>query len=307
MQAKPIPNPRTEYGVIKRYLHVLALLQNKKDPQNWNGSTLADMLSLDEADSTLSDKTVREYISEYLEKEMGIDITRIKGGRRTELTTDLEGELLQKLAMLYATFVVHDSSREFILKNFIVKHPFDCLWILARIYFASLEKRKIRFNYTTNTGYKITNALFHPYHIFLRNNNLYLYGKIHSEPSPWLFILNRIENLTITDEFFNEDIPLANEVFKDSLGSFIGKKYQITLRFTNQVFHQIEELLAVLEPKFEKLDSNNWLAHFAVSDDTYLCKQLLLYGAQVEIIEPSELRATMIGMLKESLEVYEPH
>ena len=304
VKQKNIPNPHTEYGVIKRYLHVLALLQNNKDPQNWNGTTLADLLSKDETEGPLTDKTVREYISEYLEKDLGIEIDRIKGRRHTELAADLEGEFLVKLASIYASFVIHDSSRDIVIKNFIRKHPLDGLWMMARIYFASLERKRIRFNYTTNSNYKITNALFHPYHLVLRNNNLYLYGKIHGEPSPWLLILNRLTDLKVTEELFDEEPPSIDEVFRDTLGSFIGKKYHVRLRIGDSIIQQVEQFLSILEPKIERVDPATWEARFTMTDDTYLCKQLLLYGKNAEILEPPDLREKMIAMLRESMAVY---
>lgn len=306
MKQKQIPNPRTEYGVIKRYLHVLALLQNGDDPEKWNGTTLAALLSRDEDESELSDKTVREYITEYLEKELGIEVDRVKGGRRVRLAEDLGEELQLKLASLYAAFVIHDSSRDIVLKNFLKKHPLDGLWLMARLYFAALEKRIITFDYVTNSGYKITKAVFHPYHLVLRNNNLYLYGKIRGEKEPWLFILNRLTNLAITGETFDETPPTIDEAFKDTLGSFIGKKYNVLLRFDAKILNPVEQFLAVLEPEMKKVDDTTWEARFTMSDDTYLCKQLFLYGKSAEILEPAELREKMTAMLTESMAVYAP-
>ena len=48
----------------------------------------------------------------------------------------------------------------------------------------------------------------------------------------------------------------------------------------------------------------HYLASFTVSDDMFLCKQLFMYGRDVEIVAPPELRKTMVRMLKESRSVY---
>jgi len=299
------PNPRTEYGVIKRYLHVLALLQNDNDPQNWNGSTLADTLSLDESEMVLSDKTVREYISEYLEKELGIEVDRIRGGRRTQLAAELDEVILEKLSSLYAGFIVHDSSRDIVIRSFIRSHPIDALWMLARLYFAALEKKRVRFNYVTNTGYKIKEADFHPYHLVMRNNNLYLFGRVHGLDKPWLVILNRVSDLRVTNDRYEEEPPSVDEVFKDSLGSFIGKKYSVVLRFKEAVLNPMEQFLSILEPEVSKVSDGIWEARFDVADDLYLCKQLFMYGSNAEIVSPPELREMMVSMLRESMDVYD--
>ena len=299
------PNPRTELGVIKRYLHVLALLQNSNDNRTWNAKTLADLLSQDEPDGGLNDKNIRDYISKYLENELSIDVDRTKGGRVTNLAEDLDEALHEKVALLYSNFVTRDSSREIILRSFLKKHPRDGLWMLARIYFAALEKKRITFDYTTNTGYEIKEAKYHPYHIVFRNNNLYLLGKVKGKTDTWLLILNRIRNLQVTDETFDEDIPDIDIVFNDCLGSFIGKKYDVTLRFKKNIINQLEQFLSILEPQFTDIDTETGEVSFAVSDDFYLCKQLFMYGNAVEIISPPELRSRMITMLQESMSTYE--
>ncbi|HPJ40341.1 MAG TPA: WYL domain-containing protein [Spirochaetota bacterium] len=305
MSTSSFPNPRTELGVIKRYLHVLALLQNSNDNRRWNATTLADLLTKDEPDAVLNDKNIRDYISKYLENELSIDVDRTKGGRVTNLAEDLDEALHEKVALLYSNFVTRDSSREIILRSFLKKHPRDGLWMLARIYFAALEKKRITFDYTTNTGYEIKEAKYHPYHIVFRNNNLYLLGKVKGKTDTWLLILNRIRNLQVTDETFDEDIPDIDIVFNDCLGSFIGKKYDVKLRFKKNIINQLEQFLSILEPQFTDIDEETGEVSFAVSDDFYLCKQLFMYGNAVEIISPPELRSRMITMLQESMSTYE--
>jgi len=176
---------------------------------------------------------------------------------------------------------------------------------MLRIYFAALEKKRITFDYTTNIGYEIKEAKYHPYHIVFRNNNLYLLGKVKGKTDTWLLILNRIRNLQVTDETFDEDIPDIDIVFNDCLGSFIGKKYDVKLRFKKNIINQLEQFLSILEPQFTDIDEETGEVSFAVSDDFYLCKQLFMYGNAVEIISPPELRSRMITMLQESMSTYE--
>ncbi len=303
---KKIPSPRTEFGVIKRYLHVLALLQNNRDPQDWNGNTLADLLSLDEApDSPLADKNIRDVIRKNLKEELGIEIETIKGGRRTELTGELEGDLLKELLNLYSFFVVKDASRDVALGLLARRLPYDALWVLARLYFASLEQRVVEFDYTTNSGYRITRARFHPWHIVYRNNNLYLVGRLAAKEERWLIILNRLENLKILDEHFNDDVPAVEEIFKESLGSWIGEKKEVAIRFHQSIARQVEQFLDVLEPETKEDGDDHLVARFTIADDIYLCKQLFLYGDKAEILEPESLRKTMRKMLEQSLELYQ--
>jgi hypothetical protein len=300
-----IPDPEKKLNIIRRYLHILALLQNNRDPVDWNGSTLAGMLSLDEMDRPLSDKAIRDYINDHLRGELDLPIDMEKGGRRIELSGPIGEEMLGRIAGIYSLFVVSDTSRDDVLKNFIQKHPLDCLWMLGRIYFAKLEQKRIEFDYTTNSGYRLTSCLANPYHMVIRNNNLYLVARLADKKEPWLFIAGRIENLKVTDRRFDEDVPSAGDIFKDALGSFLGEKYRVTLRFEKGLRMVMEQMLGVLEPDIREIaGTDSCTASFTVSDDRYLCKQLFLYGGRVEVLEPKEMRDLMVEMLRDCMSVY---
>ncbi len=301
-----IPDPEKKLNIIRRYLHILALLQNNKDPMDWNGSTLANALSLDEhPGKPLSDKAIRDYINDHLKGELELPIDMEKGARRIELSEPIENSLLDRIISIYSLFVVSDTSRDDVLRSFIKKHPLDCLWILARIYFAKLEKKRIEFDYTSNSGYRLTKCLANPYHLVIRNNNLYLVARLVNKDEPWLFIVSRLENLKVIDQHFNEQIPPIEEIFKDTLGSFIGEKYNVKIRFDKDLRIVMEQILGVLEPDIREVEGTDCCtAAFTVSDDQYLCKQLFLYGNKVEILEPKELRDLMINMLKQSMNNY---
>ncbi len=66
----------------------------------------------------------------------------------------------------------------------------------------------------------------------------------------------------------------------------------------------MEENLSILDPDIRPDGEQHYRAAFTVSDDRFLCKQLFLYGKNVEILEPPELRKTMVQMLKESSSAY---
>jgi len=299
------PKPETQLNVLRRYLHVLALLQNNKDPEDWNGSSLANVISKEESGDPLTDKNVRDYIRKNLEEELGLEIDKKRGSRRTLLAEPPEGKLLRRIASVYADFVVTDTTRELVLERLIQKHPYDCLWMLARIHFAVVERKKIGFKYIPNTARTAFSYTVHPYHMVFRNNNLYLAALNEYNGILSLFIVNKIDNLTVIDESFNEEIPAVSDIFADSLGSFIGKRYNVRIRFTRNVLSMIEQVISILEPDITEIEKDAiYEARFTSADDLYLCKQLFLYGKDVEILEPKELRDTMIRMLEETLAAY---
>ncbi len=297
------PSPETQLNILKRYLHVLALLQN--GDETWNASNLAGILSLDEDPSdTLSDKSIREYIDDYLIKEMGLIVEKKKGAKRISLSIPLDKERMLRIAHVYTSFIINDSGRNIILKNFLRKHPEKGMWLLARIYFACKEKKKITFQYKPHSAKTWKNYLIKPYYLIFRNNNLYLVGGFE-DSREILFIMNKIKNLAITNTLFDNEAQESEVLFKDSLGSYIGKTYKVKIRFDSEILGYLEQILGILEPRFKEIDNGKrFEAAFSVSDDTYLCKQLFAFGNKVEIVEPASLREMMIKLLREGLSVY---
>ena len=106
---RQIPNPETRLNVIKRFLHVIALLQN--DAEQWNATSLADILSLDEGGNILSDKNIRDSIA-YIREKLEIEISTQKGSKRTMLEEELSDEMALQLAVVYASFIISDSTTE---------------------------------------------------------------------------------------------------------------------------------------------------------------------------------------------------
>ncbi len=304
-----IPNPETRLNIVRRYMHVLALLQNTDDTVQWNAGKLADFLSMEEdIDGGLGDHNIRNYIKENLVEEMGFDIQTTKGSRKTVLATPISRPILEKIASVYLSFTATDSSRDLVLKRLIEKHPDDCLWLLARVHFAILQKNRITFKYVKHLASENEpkQYILHPYHIVLRNNNLYLVGRSGNSGKVVLFIFNKIRDLEVLEETYSEDVMTVNEYFKDSLGSFIGTKFRVRLRINRDYFRQVEEMISSLEPEYTEADGGkSVIAEFDASDDTYLCKQMFTFGSNVKILEPESLRETMVNLLKEGLELYQ--
>jgi hypothetical protein len=299
-----IPDPEKKLAVIKRFLHIIALLQNPRDPRPWNGTTLADILSLDEDHAVLSDKNIRDYINKYLVEELKIDVDKARGQHWVELASPIEPDKLESLINIYCLFVARDTSREQVLAQLMKRCPDECLWMLATIYFAARRRRRIECDYTNNQGEE-KRYLLDPYELVLRNNNLYLYCAVPGDERGRLFIVNRIRNLAETDQDSGEPALSVDEAFSGSLGSFIGEKRRVTIRYSRAIAVPIEQALGALDVEERPCARDGWIeSSFFVSDDKFLCKQLFMYGREVEIVGPRELRELMVTMIRESMSVY---
>ncbi len=303
---KQIPKPSTQINVLRRYLHILALLQNNKDPKDWNASSLAALISAEEEhDPGVADKAIRDYIEDHLENELGVKFVKGKGMRRIELSGPLDEGLLRRAANIYSSFVVADSTREMILSALIKRHRYDALWILARIHFAIVTRNLVQFDYMPHRKKKAYTYQVNPYHLVFRDNNLYLVGRSNYRDGTSPFIVNKIENLKVLETKFSEPIPELREIFKDSIGAYIGKKHSVVIRYTKNAQSRIEQLFSAIEVKTETLEDNErYQMSFTIADINNLCKELFFFGKEVEIVKPAALRERMVAMLRESLGVY---
>ncbi|MBN2435093.1 MAG: WYL domain-containing protein [Spirochaetes bacterium] len=309
-------DPNMKLSVLRRYLHIIALLQNRNDQTNWNGNSIADLLTDEEHaifpstnTKVIDQNSITRYVRDYLKKELGIDIDGGSGSRKICLNRNLDEELLLNILPIYSTLVADDSSKEIILKNLIKKQPNTCLWNMAIIHFSTIKGFLVEFDYVNAKG-ACKRIRLAPFHLVFRNNNLYLCGQREGCDGVYLFVFNRISNLKQTDYGFDTSlIKKSDEIFKGSLGSFIGDKFNVVIQYSEKLSAAIEEILSILEPKIIEFEPNEkgfcFEASFSVSDDLYLCKQLFMYGREVEIIKPVELRTLMIKMLKESSSLYE--
>lgn len=311
---KPFPNPEGKLNVIKRYLHILALLQYIPDgdnPETWNARSLADILSLDETGTKLPDDgLVRIYIKEHIEKELDISVDKKQGGLFSTLAEDIDVETQLKIARVYADFVIKDTTRDMILKKFIESMEDRALWTLARIYFAVIEQRMIKFNYITNSGHNMNGWELCPYYFVMRNNSLYLAAWDPSQKKNIIILAERIKDLTVLPKNISKewDIPDIRQLFRYSLSAFISDDgpIEMKIRYAKHSANIIESIISPLDPLIKPAETKEWFeSAFFITDYIYLCKQLVLYGNEVEILSPPHVRQAMINMLKESLGVYE--
>ncbi len=302
---KQVPKPTTQINILKRYLHILALVQNKADTQNWNNQTLADILSREEDEEIITDSVMNRCTDEYIQGELGLLLTKKKGARRYTLQEPIKEELLNQLLNVYSAFVIKDIQKDLLLQSLAKQQPEVCLWLLARIHFAAIEMKVIEFSYTSNNAKK-QKVVAHPYHIVLKNNNLYLAALREFDGNVCLFVLNRIRDLKVRDLIFRESIPDVSELFKYSIGSFISKKRptEVTVKYRKELHNNFLDFLAGIETDIIEESAEDYTIHFSISDTMALCKQLFLYGEKVEIVKPSSVRKEMVDMLKKSLEVY---
>lgn len=145
--------------------------------------------------------------------------------------------------------------------------------------------------------------LFDPYTLLFYQGALYLGGYAHNREALRLFLVDRIESVTLTKERFEIPEDFAVEKLTGSAFGLVDEEpMQIAVRFGSQVAHLVQE--RVWHPTQEiALDADGGVRLTFTAGGT---KEILawLYGfvPHVEVLAPESLRTAFVDGLRECLE-----
>ncbi|MGL4369801.1 MAG: WYL domain-containing protein [Spirochaetota bacterium] len=287
----------TQLLVIQRSLHILALVQHATD-EKWNKKTLADILSFIsyEGDEPLTNKKIESCIS-WL-KNSGFPLETQKGCDRMSLSQELSTDQILDIVALYFPLAINTMGVRDCFRPFVEKNSSRSLWMIARIYFASLEKRKITIHYIPETGEEKEHVLS-PYHWIYRDSSVYL-AAANGAGDIRLYKFTRIKDLFVTDEHFNSDVPSADELMKYSMGAFISNtRYDICIEFESTVRQRIIEDFGRLPFTEEKSPQEGFSRIcFTVCDLLSVCRIVFGYCGRAVIVSPKEARHEMKRLIE---------
>lgn len=181
-------------------------------------------------------------------------------------------------AMLSRFHFVNESPQIDAAKN-------DLLRTLRR---AIIESRRLRFTYysrpTPHDSPETSQREADPYSLIHVNNAWYLVAYCHLRHDVRHFRLDRIENLSLTAQFFERSGDYA-------LKSVDVSSYPIEVKvcFTPEVTRWIQEQPSFYEVYAEAHDGG-WLVTLRVRDEEDVLPWLLSWGGRVEVLSPPSMR-----------------
>ncbi|MCU0849363.1 MAG: WYL domain-containing protein [Spirochaetes bacterium] len=304
-----IIDPEATYAVIRRCLHIIALLQEPSGEGRINAQVLADILSLDEEGEPLQGKSVSRYSKSYLMEKLGLDIGISRGVPRWEMRTPIEDGLLRKLMGLYLDFISIDYSREIITGTLAGKNPLHAMGILARLYFASVEKRKAVIEYDKDGTGRPTEYRVRPYHLAIKDTELYLICRKEGSEAVRSFVVSKIAGVRTLPDFFGEEPASVEDHYMHSFSAFVGDRlYSFELDAERSVTNTLMNVFGGLRPACAPVnpedEAGRHTVRFEATDIRSVCKQLFFYGSRVKILGPPEAVSLMREMLDDCRGVY---
>ncbi len=286
-----------------RQLHLLALVQHNASAENMNYRAMADLLSLISGDEEINDKNMATF-AEML-REMGFPVNFTGDEPRPVLEKELSVDQILEILPYYLNLISDTMGIRDCFKSYVQNHGSRSLWIIGRIYFASLQKKRIEMTYRSLEGGEKEKLILNPYRWIYRDNAVYLIARnIKADIS--LYKLNRIGDVLIRDEIFNDIIPEAGELLRYSMGASVGDNYyNVILRFMPEMKERIEDDFGHLDPLFIETPGSGYLeAGFTVCDLGRVCQAVFGYCGRVKIVAPKEAVDEMKRMLDWNMQNY---
>jgi predicted DNA-binding transcriptional regulator YafY len=170
--------------------------------------------------------------------------------------------------------------------------------IFASCAFALAKKRRMRISYRSAYSNEIHEREISPLHLLLYLGNWHLIAHCHSRGDLRDFVLSRVAELEILADPVSE-VLLARDIkgmIDKHYGIFLqGEEKLVKVRFSGRSIGIVRDQLWFAGQRVVE-EKNSLLLSFPVTDYREVLGDILRFGADAEVLEPSELRA----MIKET-------
>lgn len=170
---------------------------------------------------------------------------------------------------------------------------------------AILNSARLAVNYNSYSGNEVKVRLVDPYHVMFREGFWYLVGYCHARHETRIFRIDRIVDVSITEEKFK--LPEGFNV-KDFMGNSwrVGKgdRIEISVKFYPPVSRLIQEGVWHATQRLEETPDGGLIFKAEVEGVWEIKKWILSWGPAAEVLEPEALREEIRKELNDMLQKY---
>lgn len=187
--------------------------------------------------------------------------------------------------------------------------PEDAVWtkVFAGVTAAWAERRKVRIRYT-NEGGEASDRVVWP--LFIEPtpaaHSCYLIAHDEKRRKPLVFRMDRISSVLVLDERFSA--PLGSSLHKLLAHAWgiwrSDHPVEIVLRFTPQVAARVASTNWHESQRVRALPNGGVELHLAIAEPTEMRSWILGWGRECEVLEPIELRNSILFELEEAIAGY---
>ena len=143
---------------------------------------------------------------------------------------------------------------------------------------------------------------FDPYTLLFYKDSLYLGGFAHNRQELRLFLVDRIESVTVGEERFElpEDFSI-DQLTGGAFGLVAEEPQSIRLQFTADVAHLVRERSWHESQRIEEQEDGSLILSLHVGGEKEILAWIYSFVPHVKVLEPSALRKTFLDGLRQAL------
>jgi len=174
--------------------------------------------------------------------------------------------------------------------------------ILNNLRQALLKQQRCRINYAPARR-EASEYLFDPYTLLFYNSSLYLGGYAHNRKALRLFLVDRIESLTATEERFEVPEEYTPSQLTGSAFGLIdeGPERPLDLLFSAPIAHLIRERIWHPQQVLEERADGSLRLQFQAAGDTEILAWINSLIPHVQVLGPESLRKDFLQALRQTL------
>ncbi|HLP47123.1 MAG TPA: WYL domain-containing protein, partial [Candidatus Kapabacteria bacterium] len=154
---------------------------------------------------------------------------------------------------------------------------------------------------------EISERIINPLHLILYMGNWHIIAYCEMKKGIRDFALSRIKKIAKLDATIEEKLKTLNikENLAESYGIFFeGDQKKVVLKFNDRVADFVREQVWFPFQTIDEIPSGGLLLTFYVTDYREIVREVLSFGADVEVLEPDPLREIIKKNIRELSGIY---
>lgn len=155
------------------------------------------------------------------------------------------------------------------------------------------RNQKLKITYHSIFTKEISERIINPIHLILYMGNWHIIAYCEIKKGIRDFALSRIKKIEILDFIIEENLKTLNikESIAKSYGIFFeGAQKKVVLKFNDRVSDYVREQVWFPFQTIDEVPSGGLILTFYVTDYREIVREVLSFGADVEVLEPRPLR-----------------
>jgi predicted DNA-binding transcriptional regulator YafY len=178
--------------------------------------------------------------------------------------------------------------------------------VTRRLRDAIRDRRVVQMRYFSAQSHRAKSYSVEPYRLTLAQGGVYLIAWVPAYDEFRTFAVERVEQLTVSEETFRKTRELPEDVFGSSMGVFSGPAERIEIEFDARVAPYIGGRVWHESQQVTQLPDGGIRLTLDVSNDWALRSWLMGFGSAAKVISPAALAETLRAELANAAKLYAP-